>query len=84
MTAVALYRPQMSWTLALLLATSLLSVVAYDSARRDCQTRNNYLTDELGNILTDELGNGLTDGTRTRECQLVVGNARFPLPAWAE
>lgn len=84
MTAIALYRPQMNWALALLLAISLLSVVTYDSGRRACQTRDNYLTDDLGNVLTDDFGNGFTDGTRTRQCQIVLGNVRFPLPAWAE
>lgn len=44
MTAVAMYRPEMTWAIALLLAMSLLSVVGYDLARRDCQTRYNYMT----------------------------------------
>lgn len=74
----------MTWTAALFLAISLLSVVGYNSVRRDCQTTDNYLTDERGNILTDERGNGLTAETRTRQCQLIVANERIPLPAWTE
>jgi hypothetical protein len=74
----------MTWAVALLLAMSLLSVVGYDSARRDCQTTDNYLTDDFGNILTDDIGNGVTDGTRTRQSQLVLGRVRFPLRAWRD
>jgi hypothetical protein len=73
----------MTWANALLLAVSLLSVVGVDAKRFDCKSRPNYITDDLGNIVTDDLGNGLTDGTRTRQCRMVVGNARFPWPAWA-
>jgi len=72
----------MAQAYALLLALGLVSVASVDAMRFDCRSRPNYLVDDIGHILTDDFGNGLTDGTRTRECRLVVGDARLPWPAW--
>ena len=87
LTAVVVPRPltpqlvkkQLLW----LIAVGLLTLVAVAGMRIDRQTKNLYLTDDVGNVITDDVGNGFATG-REHRWDLVIGGERVPLRRWTE
>jgi hypothetical protein len=60
------------------------TLAAVDAVRIDCPTTSRHIMDGWYNPILDGFGRPITIPGRERECALIVGAARLPLPAWTD
>jgi len=61
-----------------------LSLAAVREMRIECRVEQDCLGVDSNTCLAVAPGVFLATGTETRQCEIVLGNIRLPLPAWAQ